>query len=273
MINLPEKIGLIAGKGRFPALISEKIQKSSPNTKIVVAGFKGQTGGEIKKFADRIRYFELGSIGRMITYFRENGIEKAVMAGLVSHGKIFDNNIEFDETAAQVFGALKDQKADSILGGFTSKLAENGIEMLSVLDFVNEHLAVPGVMTAAAPTPFEKEDMAFGFNLAKEISRLDTGQTVVVKRKCVVAIESIEGTDRCILRGGSLAGAGAVIVKVAKLHQDLRFDLPVIGIRTIKILKKIKSKAIAVEAGKTCLIDIGEVIKTADNYGISIVGM
>jgi hypothetical protein len=273
MLPLPQKIGIIAGRGRLPVLIAEEIRKKSPSTRISALCFKGESGREMKSVSDEVFFVEVGHLGSIIEYFRKNGIEKAAMAGLLRHKLIFDKNVKLDEMTSEMFGNIGDLKADSILGGVARKLSEHGIELIGMTDILDAHMAPKGLLTSTPPAAGESADIEFGFGIAKEISRLDTGQSVVVKKKCVVAIESIEGTDLCILRGGRLAGPGAVVVKVAKLHQDLRFDIPVIGMKTLKTMRNVKSNTIAVEAGKTCIIDKNEVIDKANRYGISIAGI
>jgi len=269
-MNLPQKVGIISGRGKFPVIIAEKIQNISPSTEIYAVGFKGETNKIIKHYAKEFQLFEFGALAKAIDYFKSCKVDKAFIAGLVSHKRLFDNSIKVMQG---ILDSIKDKKADSILGGIADKLKSNGIELLQILPILENSIAESGILTVSKPDEVANSDINFGFSLAKELSRFDIGQTIVVKNKCVIAIEALEGTDFCILRSGKMAGPGTVIIKVAKLHQDLRFDLPVIGSRTIKNMKKIKSATLAIEAGKTCIINKEEVFALANKYGITIVGV
>ncbi|MEW6042394.1 MAG: UDP-2,3-diacylglucosamine diphosphatase LpxI, partial [Elusimicrobiota bacterium] len=235
--------------------------------------FKGDNNKNVRNVVENFEVVPLGHLGSVINYFKNNNVTRAIMAGLVSHRNIFSKRVSLDSVTADILNSIKDRRADSILGGIAQKLNSSGIEVLELLEFLEKHLAEKGILTQRQPTPAENEDIQFGFKIAKEISRNDTGQVLIIKNKCVVAIESIEGTDACIKRGAKLAGPGTTVIKVAKLHQDMRFDIPVIGTRTLKIMKRVKSNSIAVEAQKTCLVDKPEVISTANRYGISIIGI
>ncbi|MBU0951807.1 MAG: UDP-2,3-diacylglucosamine diphosphatase LpxI [Elusimicrobia bacterium] len=272
-MNLPQKIGIISGRGKFPILIAEEIKKYSGNTGIYATGFKGETNNKIKQYVKEFQLFEFGALGKAIDYFKLKKVDKAIIAGLISHKRLFDKNLKLDSVMQGILDNIKDKKADSILGGIANALKTQGIELLQILPILENNLAKKGILTESKPDIMSNDDINFGFPLAKELSRHDIGQTIVVKNKCVIAIEALEGTDICIIRSGKMAGPGTVIIKVAKLHQDLRFDLPVIGTRTIKNMKKIKSKTLAIEAGKTCIINKEEVFALADKYGISIVGV
>ncbi|OGS28117.1 MAG: hypothetical protein A2297_09655 [Elusimicrobia bacterium RIFOXYB2_FULL_48_7] len=269
-MNLPSKIGLISGRGNFPLLIAQQIRKNFPGTLIYTAGFRKETNNYVRKYSEEFRVFDFGALGSAIDYFKSRGIEKSLIAGLISHKRLFDKNLRLDSVMQGILDGAKDKKADSILGGIASAMQSAGIELLSMLPVLEEHTAQEGILSQKQPGEAQKQDIEFGFSLAKELSRHDIGQTITVKDKCVVAVEALEGTDACILRSGRMAGPGIAVIKVAKLHQDLRFDLPVIGPRTIKNMKKVKAAAIAIEAEKTCIVDKPEVIRLADKYGISI---
>ncbi|OGS22628.1 MAG: hypothetical protein A2252_03350 [Elusimicrobia bacterium RIFOXYA2_FULL_39_19] len=272
-MDLPTRIGIISGRGKFPVLIVENIKKYAPKTDIYAAGFKGETNKDIKKYSVDFKLFPLGTLGFAMEYFKSVNVNKVLMAGLVSHQRLFDNSIKMDEITKQMFDSIKDKRADSILGAIGNVFKNQGLELMPILPLLEGHLASEGILNSIKPEPKHQEDISFGFSLVKDLSRFDIGQTIVVKNKCVVAVEALEGTDYCILRSGKLSGTGNVIIKVAKLHQDLRFDLPVIGPRTIKVMKHIKASAIAVESGKTCIIEKERVLKMADKHRISIVGV
>ncbi len=268
-----ENIGIITGKGNFPILLAKNIAEIYKDIKIFAVGFSGQTNKKIKNYVEEFKILPFGNFGKLIEYFNTKNIKKALMAGLVNHRKLFDKKIKLDEFAKKIFENIKDNKADSILGSISKELEKNNIEILPMLDFLKNNIAEEGVLTKTQPTQSQMKDVQFGFEIAKELSKLDIGQTLVVKNRCTVAVESIEGTDLCLLRAGKLAKEDTVIVKIAKSNQDTRFDLPIIGPTTIKIMKKIKSKVLAIESGKTCIIDKENVLKLADKYKISIIGL
>jgi len=266
-------IGIITGKGNLPILLANNISKTYKDTKIFAIGFSGETNQKIKKFVNEFYRIPFGSFGKLLEYLNLKNIKKVLMAGLVSHKRLFDKNPKLDEHAKKIFENIKDNKADSILGSIANELEKSGIEVLPMLDFLKDDIAEEGVLTITEPDQNQKQDIQFGFEIAKELSRLDIGQTIVVKNRCIVAVESIEGTDLCLLRAGKLARENTAVIKIAKFHQDPRFDLPIVGPKTIKIMKMIKSKVLAIEAGKTCIIDKEKVLQLANKYGISIIGL
>ncbi|MFN3966527.1 MAG: LpxI family protein [Endomicrobiia bacterium] len=268
-----ENIGLITGKGNLPILLAKNIRENYKETKIFAIGFSGETNKKIKKYSDEFKIVPFGSFGKLVEYFKFKNVKKTLMAGLVNHRKLFDKNVKLDEHAKKIFENIKDNKADSILSSIAEELEKNKIELMPMLDFIKSSIAEEGFLTKTQPDQLQIQDIEFGFEIAKELSKLDIGQTIVVKNKCIVAVESIEGTDLCLLRAGKLAKENTVVLKIAKFHQDPRFDLPIIGPKTIKIMKRIKSKVLAIESGKTCIIDKEQTIKLADKYGISIVGL
>ena len=193
------------------------------------------------------------------------------MAGQVNPDNLFDRKVELDEEFKSLFEAMKDRKADTIFTAVADKLKSHGIELLDSTFLLQDHLAPKGTLTRRGPTLRELEDIEFGTMIAKAMGGMDVGQTVVVKEKAIVAIEAMEGTDRTILRGGKIAQGGAVVVKMSKPHQDLRFDIPVIGPRTIKIMIKANISCLAVEAHKTLIIDREKSIALANQRRICIV--
>ena len=194
------------------------------------------------------------------------------MAGNIHHKRIFDN-IESDIVMKNVLTSIKDKKADSILGGFAEEFIKYGLIPISMIDLLSDNIATQGKIAGPEISGQDKEYVEFGLNIAKELSKYDIGQTIVIKEKAVIAVEAMEGTDNCILRAGKIAGKECIIIKTAKFNQDGRFDLPVIGLRTIRNLKRIKSRILIVESGKTIILDKTELISVADKYGISIIGI
>ena len=193
------------------------------------------------------------------------------MAGQVNPDNLFESDVVLDEEFRQLFDAMKDRKADTIFSAVGDKLKEKGMELIDSTFLIQDHLALKGTLTKRGPTLAELEDIGFGCEIAKAMGALDVGQTVVVKDKAIVAIEAMEGTDRTIQRGGEIARQGAVVVKMSKPNQDLRFDVPVIGPRTIEYMKKSSCACLAIEAGKTIIIDQDKTIRLANKAGICIV--
>ena len=264
-----QPLGLIAGNGKFPILFAR--QAKSKNIKIIAAAIKGDTSFLIRPFVDKIVWLGPGELQKLFDYFKSHGVKKIIMAGQVNPDNLFDEKLKFDQEFQKLFCALKDRKADTIFGAIADKLRSEGMELLDSTILLTEYLAPKGTLTRRGPTISELEDIEFGKTIARAIGSLDIGQTVVVKEKAILAIEAMEGTDRTIIRGGEIARFGAVVVKTAKPKQDNRFDIPVIGPRTIQSMRRVKAACIAVEAGKTLLIDQSLCVKLADQAKICIV--
>ena len=225
----------------------------------------------LKFFVDQFRWFHAGELKKLFSFFKEQGVKKVIMAGQVNPDNLFDRRVQLDEEFKSLFEAMKDRKADTIFTAVADKLKSHGIELLDSTFLLQDHLAPKGTLTRRGPTLRELEDIEFATMIAKAMGGMDVGQTVVVKEKAIVAIEAMEGTDRTILRGGKIAQGGAVVVKMSKPHQDLRFDIPVIGPRTIKIMIKANISCLAVEAHKTLIIDREKSIALANQRRICIV--
>ena len=264
-----QTLGLIAGNGEFPILFARAAK--TKNFRVVAAAVQGDTSFLLKFFVDKICWFKVGELKKLFEYFHQEGIRQVIMAGQVNPHNLFDENLNLDEEFQKLYNALRDRKADTIFSAIAEKLNENGMELLDSTMLLDHYLAPKGTLTRRGPTLTELEDINFGKNIAKAMGSLDVGQTVVVKEKAIVAIEAMEGTDRTILRGGKIARQGAVVVKVSKPAQDKRFDVPVIGPRTIKTMIKSSAGCLDIEAGKTLIIDRENCIKLADNAGICIV--
>ena len=273
MKTIPESLGIISGRGLLPVEIARNILKDAMQTKIFSVGFAGETNRDMKNYAYESKTVPLGNLTALIEYLKSRKLKYVLMAGLVNHTNIFKPDTRHDPLASRMFDEIKDSKADSILGGVADYLQQEGITLLPLIDFADGILAAERNNGNCLPDKKQFDDIEFGFCLAKEISRMDIGQTVVVKNRCVVAVESLEGTDSCILRGGRLAGRDTVVVKVAKMHQDLRFDLPVIGPGTMNTMRRTGAKVISVEAGKTCIVEREKTISLADKYKICLWGI
>ena len=254
-------LGLIAGNGKFPILFSQKAKFK--NFKVIAAGIKGDTSFLLRFFVDKMAVFNVGDLKKLFDYFKRQEVKQVIMAGQVNPENLFEKNVRLDDEFKDIFHAIKNRKADTIFSAVADKLKNQGIELLDSTFLLEDHLAPRGTLTRRGPTLKELDDIIFGKEIAKEMGRLDVGQTVVVKDKAIVAIEAMEGTDRAILRGGAIAREGAVIVKMSKPKQDLRFDVPVVGPRTINYMSKVKATCLAIEAGKTLLIDPKKIIHLA----------
>ncbi len=262
-------LGLIAGNGKFPILFAQKAK--SKNYKIVAAGIKGDTSFLLKFFVDELVWFRVGELKKLFSFFKERGVGKVIMAGQVNPDNLFEQNVKFDEEFQKLFDAIKDRKADTIFSAIADKLKQQNMELVDSTFLLEDYLAPKGTLTKRGPTLKELEDIEFGRTIAKAMGGLDVGQTVVIKEKAIVAIEAMEGTDRTIDRGGRIARTGAVVVKMSKPNQDLRFDIPVIGPRTIETMIKSKAQCLAIEAGKTLIIERPKCLKLANRFGICIV--
>jgi len=261
-------LGLIAGNGKFPILFAQQAKKQ--NFKVISAGISGDTSWLLRFFVDKLTMFRVGELKKLFTYFQEQGVQKVIMAGQVNPKNLFEKNLVLDEEFEKLFQAIKDRKADTIFTAIADKLKEHHMELVNSTFLLNDYLAPQGTLTRSAPTESELDDIAFGKGIAKTMGEIDVGQTVVIKEKAIVAIEGMEGTDRTILRGGKIAQSGAVVVKMSKPSQDLRFDVPVIGPRTIKTMIKSHVRCIAIEAGKTILIDRNKCVGLANKAKICI---
>jgi len=268
------RLGLIAGNGRFPFLVLDAARAQGHDVTIVAA--KEETFPELNEAARRhgapIHWISLGQLGKCISVLREAGVTHAVMAGQVKHTKIFSGGIVPDLAFLSVLRQLTSKNTDGLIGAVASVLQERGIELMDSTSLLQPLLARPGVLTRRTPTDDEQKDFEFGYRMADAIAALDIGQTIAVKHQAVVAVEAMEGTDEVIGRAGHLAGPGVRIVKVAKPNQDMRFDVPVVGIATIQAMRVAGANALSVDAGKTLMIDGDAIITSADEAGITIVG-
>ena len=266
---LVKTLGLIAGNGQFPVLFAKKAKEQG--YRVVTAGVWGDTSPLLKFPSDRFEYFKVGELRKLFAYFKTEGIKDVIMAGQVTPDNLFDRKVTLDQDFVELFNAIEDRKADTIFAAVAKKLQSEGMDLLDSTFLLKGHLAPKGTLTQRAPTIKEIEDIEFGKNIAKAMGYIDVGQTVVVKEKAIVAIEAMEGTDRTIRRGGEIARAGAVVVKMSKPNQDFRFDVPVIGPRTIQTMRKVNAACLAIEAGKTIIIDRPACIKLANKHKICIV--
>jgi UDP-2,3-diacylglucosamine hydrolase len=265
-----KKLGLIAGKGELPAAIADEARTQGYT--VVAVGLEPLADRSLSSHVDEIQWVNVGKFGKMIDTMKKHGITEAVMAGKVSKTLLYKSKITPDLRAVKLLMSLKNRSDDSILLSIADELAREGINLLEILRFSSSLTASRGVMTADNPSDQEWKDIAFGWKIAKEMGRLDIGQTVVVKNQAVMSVEAIEGTDEAIKRGGTLAGKDAVVVKVSKPNQDMRFDVPAVGLDTLKAMKAVHARVLAVEAEKCLILSKDRIFGEAKNAGISIVG-
>ena len=263
-------IGLIAGGGQFPLMVAESAKKQG--FQVVAVAHLGETEPSLLDIVDEIVWIKLGQLGKLIKTLKKNDVKKTIMAGSITKKRMFEN-IRPDLKGLAVMSKLAIFHDDDILRAVAKELAREGIEIASSTSYLPELLAPPGCLTRRRPSKAENEDIHFGWKVAKELGRLDIGQCVVVRRKTVLALEAIDGTDETILRGGRLAREKAVVVKVSKPDQDLRFDVPSVGIETIKVMSRVNASVLAVEAGKTLIFDRPEIVADANKRGISIISL
>ncbi len=266
-----EKIGLIAGNRRFPILFSEAAKKKGAH--LVAVAIKGDTSPGLKKYVDKIYWLGLSEFSRLFEIFRQEGITKVVMAGQISPQRLFSKEITKSGELKEMLAAVKDKKADTIFGAIAEKLNNAGLQLLDSTTFLEDLLPGKGTLSKREPDFAGWEDIYFGLELAKEIAFLDIGQTVAVKDKAIVAIEALEGTDNLIKRAGKLSREGFTIVKVSKPKQDLRFDIPVVGLNTVKNLIQAKARCLAIESGKTLFLDQQQAVRLADRKGLGLVAV
>ena len=262
------KFGLIAGNGKFPFMVVEGARRSG--VPLVVAAIREETDPEMDQRAERVKWVGIGQLGRMIRFFKEEGVEKAIMAGQVKHVQIFSRAVP-DARMLKVLLKLPRRNTDSLIGAIASELQSEGIELVDSTCFLQDSLPKSGTLTRREPSKQEREDIEYGLEIAREIARLDLGQTIVVRGKACVAIEAMEGTDETIRRAGRLVNGRLTVVKVAKPDQDMRFDVPVVGVPTIEVMREAGATCLSITAGKTLMFDRDEMIATAEKNKISIV--
>lgn len=264
------KVGLIAGWGQLPVEFARSASEKGED--VYVCAIKSSTDSNIEKFG-RVFWFSFGEVQRMIDTFKENGVTRLVMLGKIEHSSILFHFHKLDKRAREFLSKLKDRRAKSILHGIIQELEKEGFEFIDPTPYLGRLVVGEGVVGNINPDQHTMEDISFGMYIAKEIAQLDIGQTIVVKDKVVVAVEGVEGTDRCILRSKELCGGGSVVCKAARKNQDMRYDVPVVGLKTLDSLKKAGVKALGLEAGRTYLLDREEFIRQADRLGIAVVGV
>jgi DUF1009 family protein len=268
------RLGLIAGNGRFPFLVLEAARGAGHE--VTVVAIKEEAFPDLASAANRppradLHWVSLGQLGKCVSILKEAGVTDAVMAGQVRHTKLFAD-IMPDMTLLGVLTRLKARNTDALIAGIADVLGKHGIRLLDSTTLLQPLLAKEGVLTRRAPSLDERADLEFGYQVADAIAGLDIGQTIAVKSAAVVAVEAMEGTDAVIARAGQLAGRGVRVVKVAKPKQDMRFDVPVVGVSTVEAMKEAGATLLSVDAEKTLMIDGDAIIRAADQADIAIVG-
>jgi hypothetical protein len=264
------KFGLIAGNGKFPFMVAEGARQSG--AELVVAAIREETDPGIERLVDRVTWVGIGQLGRMIRFFKDEGVEKAIMAGQVKHVQIFSRAVP-DARMLKVLLKLPRRNTDSLIGAIASELQSEGIELIDSTYFLHDNLPAAGTLTRRQPDKHEREDIDYGLEVAREIAHLDLGQTIVVRGKACVAIEAMEGTDLTIRRAGTLVSGRLTVVKLAKPNQDMRFDVPVVGVPTIEAMTEARATCLCLSAGKTLMFDREQMIATADKQKIAIVAV
>lgn len=263
-----DALGIIAGSGIYPLVLAESARAAGVRN-IVAAAFDGETSPELTQRVDQIHWMRVGQLSRLLNCFRAAGVRHAMMAGQIAPANLFD--LRPDWSALMLLARLKHRNAESIFRAIAAELEKIGIELLPAFTFLEHLLATPGLVAGPKLSRREEADVDYGFQIAREISRLDIGQTVVVKNGTVLAVEAFEGTNAAIKRGGALGRKAATMVKVAKPDQDMRFDVPVVGVETIRVASEARLRVIAVEAGRTLLLEKESVVDAAARACISVI--
>jgi DUF1009 family protein len=265
-----KKLGLIAGTGELPIAIAGEARALGYT--VIAIGLEPLADKSLSSQVDEIKWVNVGKLGEILDSLKQYGIKEAVMAGKVSKTLLYKSKITPDIRAIKLLFSLKDRSDDSILLAITNEIEKEGIRLLDITRFSSNLLTQEGVLTNDKLTDDEWKDISFGWRIAKEIGKLDIGQTVVVKNQAVMAVEAIEGTDEAIKRGGKLAGNGAVVVKVSKPNQDMRFDVPAVGLITLRTMADVSARVLCIESKKSILLNRDKIIEESKKAGISLVG-
>ncbi|MCF6148988.1 MAG: LpxI family protein [Candidatus Kuenenia sp.] len=271
-----EKLGLIAGNGRFPILFAKGAQNN--NVPVIAVAIEGETSPEVEQYVEKLYWIGVAQIGKLIKIFKQENISKAVMAGGLTKSNMFSSmrNLKFLPDLRTInlwYKNVKRRDDQSLLGAVADELLKDGIELQSSTLYVPQLLTKKGILTRKKPTDREMDDINYAFPLAKEIAVHGIGQCLVIKEKVVLAVEAFEGTDEAIRRGGKLGRKDVVVIKVCKQNFDPRFDIPTVGLETVKTLKESSASVLALEAERTIILDVEETLTEADKAGISVIGI
>ena len=266
-----EKIGLIAGNRRFPLVFAQ--QARAKGYYLVAVAIKKDTSPKIKKYAHKVYWVDIREFNKMFDIFKAEKLDKVVMVGQVNPRHLFNRKIMESQEIKELFKGMQDKKANTIFGLIAERLNKEGFTLLDSNTFMEDFIPKKGTLTKREPDFSMWQDIYFGLDLAKQVAHLDIGQTIAVKNKAIVAVEALEGTDALIRRAGKIGGRGMIIVKVSRPKQDMRFDIPLVGLKTIKNLIKIKASCLAIEVEKSIFIDQEPAIRLADRNGIAVVAV
>jgi len=269
-VTAGEPLGLIAGNGRFPFLVAAAARRAG--RRVVTVAIREEAAPELQSEVDEFHWVSLGQLGRCIEVLKAGAAREAVMAGQVKHRQLFSGIVP-DLKLVALLARLAVKNTDSLIGGVADTLAREGITLLPSTSLLHDQMASPGAMSRRSPSRAERKDIEYGRAVATTLAGMDVGQTAVIKDRAAVAIEAMEGTDEVIRRAGRIAGPGTTVVKVAKPRQDMRFDVPVVGVGTLDAMREAGARTLAVDAGKTLLIDRAEFLARADDHGITVWGM
>lgn len=264
------RIGLIAGNGRFPIIFADNARKLGLYVSAVA--HEGETEPELERHVDRIHWIRIGQLNKLINAFKGDGVRQVVMLGGIKKTHVY-STVRPDFRALALAARIALWKDDDILREIAAELEREGIIICESTFGLKGILVEEGPLTSRQPSKKEWADIRYGWDIARETGRLDIGQCVVVKDRVIVAVEAVEGTDGAIKRGGELAKEGAVVVKRSKPQQDMRFDLPAVGPRTIDVMASVKASVLAVEAGRTVILDRDELVSQAERAGIAVIGI
>lgn len=270
MTDVPDSIGIIAGKGVYPRLLAESARAQGVE-RVVAVAFKKETEPTIETFVDEVEWVYLGQLEALLDAFRRMGVKHAVMAGVITPTNLF--RVRMDSKMMEVLKRLPAKNAHTIFGAVGDELAAIGVQLLPASSFMQSHMPEAGTLTEREPTEEEKADIVLGMEVAETTSGLDIGQTVVVKQGTILAVEAFEGTDEAVRRAAKLGGKGIVITKVAKQGHDMRFDIPAVGMQTMKLLRRVKAGALAVQAGRAILLEREKVVEEANRIGLAMVAV
>lgn len=266
-----DRIAIIAGNGKFPLFLVKAAKATG--VEVIAVAISSEADKQIERIANKTYWVNIGEAKKLIETLQKEQIKYVVMAGKITKTTIIKESLRLDEEAKRLFARVIDRRDDTLLSAVANRLKDFNIELIDSTTFVKGMMPSKGALTKRRPDAEESEDIKFGFKIAKEMGRLDIGQSVAIKGKAVIAIEAIEGTDEMIKRAGRFAGPKTVIVKVSKPGQDMRFDVPVVGLKTIASLKETGASVLAVEADKVLMLEKEEVVKEADDIGLSIMAV
>ncbi|MDA1044342.1 MAG: UDP-2,3-diacylglucosamine diphosphatase LpxI [Verrucomicrobia bacterium] len=267
---IPQRLAIIAGKGNYPRLLAQSARAQGV-AHITAIAFKKETHADIAALTEQTRWIYVGQLQRMLDEIQASGAKAAVMAGQITPTHLF--RVRMDARMLALLKKLPQRNAHTIFSAIADELASIGVELLSACTFMETHMTPPGTLTRCQPDARTRADIQLGLEIANVTSRLEIGQTVVIKDGTVLAVEAFEGTDAALKRARKLGGSGMTVVKLAKPGHDMRFDIPIVGDRTIRILKKCNAAALAIEAGRSILLDREYIVRLADEAGLALVAI